>query len=114
MVFAGLVLVVPSFELGNRAFTGMLWGLVSGFSFAVLTIWNRQLVQTMNALQIGLLQNFWATIALLPFVQSLTAVTPTQALLLIFLGVFCTAIAHWCFIAALRSVRSQVASVTTA
>ena len=113
IVFGGLILIVPSFDFGNKVFTGVLWGLISGLSFAVLTIWNRQLVQNTSALQIGLLQNLWATIALLPFVQSFTTINSTQLGLIIFLGIFCTALAHWCFISALRSIRSQTASVTS-
>jgi drug/metabolite transporter (DMT)-like permease len=112
-VFVGLIFVVPNYEFGDRVFQGVLWGVLSGLTFAFLTIWNRKLVKDVGAISIGLFQNFWAAIALSPFAPPLLHITFTQGLLLGCLGIFCTALAHWYFIASLKSVRSQVASVTT-
>jgi drug/metabolite transporter (DMT)-like permease len=46
VVFIGLVLVVPNYELGNRVFRG---ALISGLTFALLTIWNQKLVREVEA-----------------------------------------------------------------
>ena len=103
VVFAGLALVVPKYELGNRTAQGALWGLVSGLTFALLTIWNRTLVRGTPAIVVALWQNVWAAAALLPLGQPLLHLSFPQALLLGLLGVFCTAVAHWLFIDALKT-----------
>ena len=42
LVTLGLVLVTPSFDVGDQGTVGLLWGLASGLSFAGLAICNRQ------------------------------------------------------------------------
>jgi drug/metabolite transporter (DMT)-like permease len=113
VVFCGVVLIVPDYDLHNSIFQGVLWGTFSGLTFALLTIYNRGLVSDTHSVIIGLLQNFWATITLLPFARPLIDVTQHQLFLIAILGVFCTALAHCLFIESLKTVRAQVASIST-
>ena len=57
MVSAGLVLVVPSFDLLDQGTVGLLWGLASGLSFALLAVANRRRPAGMNAMQVAFWQN---------------------------------------------------------
>jgi drug/metabolite transporter (DMT)-like permease len=114
-VTAGLALLVPELHLENPVVQGLLWGLTSGFSFAVLAIGNRALARRYAANAIALWQNACAAACLLPLVV-FTAVAPSarDVALLIVLGVACTALAHTLFIGSLRYVSAHTASVVAA
>ncbi len=117
LVIAGLLLIVPAFSWSDRASRGLLWGLVSGFSFAWLTVRNRALVADDVPARIALWQNTVAAACLLP----VAALDGARALpsagdlaLLAVLGIACTALAHTLFIASMRRVSAHVASVVAA
>lgn len=117
LVVAGLALVVPRWSWDDTTVQGLAWGVVSASTFALLAVMNRRHAATRSALEIALWQNASAALCLLPFAWSaLTAAAPTGRdwILIIMLGLFCTALAHTLFIASLRSVRAHVASVTGA
>src|SRR5699024_11463964 len=52
LITFGLILVNPSFSFHDQATIGLLWGIFSGFSFALFTFLNRTLSQQASALQI--------------------------------------------------------------
>lgn len=109
---AGVYLIIPSFSLSNAIFRGVLWGLLSGLSFAILTLFNRKLSQKHSALVIAFYQDAFATVFLLPFFFFLSpALEVKNLILLILLGVFCTAFSHSLFIGGMRFVKAQTASV---
>ena len=114
-VTAGLVLLVPELDLQNPIVRGLLWGLASGFSFALLAIGNRALAGRHTANAIALWQNGCAAICLLPLVV-IAAVAPSarDVALLVVLGVACTALAHTLFIDSLRTLSAHTASVVAA
>ena len=117
LVVGGLVLVVPHWSWDDRAVQGLGLGLVSAFTFALLAVMNRRHAATRPALEIALWQNAAAALCLLPFSwTALAAASPSGRdwILLIVLGLFCTALAHTLFIASLRAVRAHVASVVGA
>lgn len=108
----GIIILVPSFELGNSITQGVLWGIASGFTFALLSLLNRKYVQSYSSMVIALYQDAFAAVALLPFVVwHWPSLTSRDILLLIVLGVFCTAIAHSLFIGGMQHVRARVASM---
>ena len=67
LVTAGLVLLVPELSLANPVVQGLGWGLVSGFTFALLVVMNRRWSATRTATDIAFWQNLLAALALLPF-----------------------------------------------
>jgi len=120
-VMAGLVLMVPEFSLGNRTVAGLLWGVLSGFTFALLAVLNRRHAARRPAIDIAYWQNLCAAAALLPLAPlALEALPDAGALggrevaLLLALGLVCTALAHTLFIASLREVTARTASVVAA
>ena len=66
LVTLGLVLVTPSFDVGDRGTVGLLWGLVSGLSFAGLAICNRRGSRGMDAIQVAFWQNLLVALLVLP------------------------------------------------
>jgi drug/metabolite transporter (DMT)-like permease len=118
LVVVGLVLIVPEFSYADRTVQGLAWGLVSGFSFALLTVLNRRFVATRRAADIAFWQNLTAALCLLPFAWAspwaLGHIGPRELGLLAVLGLGCTALAHTLFIASLRRVPAHAASVVAA
>ena len=115
VVTCGLLLVVPEFRWENRVVQGLSWGIVSGFTFALLAVANRALSARHSAGAIAFWQNACAAACLLPLV-AVTAVVPDPRaiLLLVVLGVVCTALAHTLFIRSLRALSAHTASVVAA
>ncbi|TME08744.1 MAG: EamA family transporter [Chloroflexi bacterium] len=113
-ILPGIYLLVPSFTFQNHTTLGVLWGLLSGATFALLSVTNRWLGRTYSSLMISLYQDGIAAIVLLP-AFFLTAAgsfwTPHALLILLILGVVCTALAHTLFIASMRDITAQSASL---
>jgi drug/metabolite transporter (DMT)-like permease len=115
LVTAGLLLVVPDFRLENRTVQGLLWGLVSGFSFALLAVCNKALAARRTAGDLAFWQNACAAICLLPAALVAPALPDARSLaLLVVLGVVCTALAHTLFIRSLRALSAHTASIVAA
>lgn len=111
-VLLGLWLVTPSFDPQDRTAQGVAWGVLSGFSFALLALVNRGAVARYSALVIGTWQNSWAFLCLLPLVLLMDwTLSGRELALLVVLGVVGTALAHVLFISSLSQVRAQLASV---
>ena len=114
LILPGIFLLVPSFTLQNQTTLGVMWGVLSGASFALLSVTNRWLGRTYSSLMISLYQDGIAALVLLPiffFTATGTSWTPQTLLILIILGVVCTALAHTLFIASMRDITAQTASL---
>lgn len=118
LVTAGLILVVPELSLANAVVQGLGLGLVSGLTFALLAVMNRRWSATRSATDIAFWQNAFAALALLPFALAspwaLGTIGAREIMLLIALGLACTALAHTLFIGGLAVVSAHTASVIAA
>ncbi len=118
LIVPGVALLVPAFSLDNTATRGVLWGLLAGATFALLSVVNRSLSARYEGAMISFYQDGVAAIVLLPTLL-LTSATPgaltlRTLLLLAALGLVCTALAHTLFISSLRDITAQLASVIAA
>jgi drug/metabolite transporter (DMT)-like permease len=118
LVTLGLVLLVPEFSWASRTAHGLAWGLLSGFTFALLTVRTRRMRATQGAARIALWQNAVAAVCVVPFVLA-TGASPaaldgrTLGLVAV-LGVACTALAHTLFAASLGRVAAATAAMVAA
>jgi len=112
LCFAGVFLIIPRFDLSNSIYQGVLWGLLSAITFALLVILNRHLSQKYSSLVITFFQDFFATLLLLPFIFFIRPDLDFRNIfLLIILGIFCTAGAHSLFIKGMKYIKAQTASI---
>jgi drug/metabolite transporter (DMT)-like permease len=105
---------VPTFSLSVSATVGVAWGLLAGATFALLSVTNRVLTRSYASLAISLYQDGVAALVLLPalwLVSPAGPIGPRQIIALFVLGLACTALAHTLFIAGLRTVTAQMASL---
>jgi drug/metabolite transporter (DMT)-like permease len=111
-VVFGVFLVVPDFNLDHSVTRGALWGVLSGFTFALLSVLNRITVRRYPSLVIAFYQDAAATLLLVPILFQLQPVIDGREwLLLALLGVVFTAVSHTLFIDGLSGVRAQTASI---
>ncbi|UOD33628.1 DMT family transporter [Massilia violaceinigra] len=115
LVSLGLVLVAPSYGMGDRGTVGLLWGVLSGLTFALLAVANRRGARGMDALQVAFWQNLVVTLALAPFAAAgLGAPAPLDWLYLALLGVFCTGLAQYLFVKSLEGLNARSAGMIIA
>ena len=113
LVILGILLVIPTFDFSHRVTQGAFWGMISGLTFAILSLINRRYVKIYSPLVIAFYQDLFACLLLLPFFPTESgALSFRDYLLLAFLGIFCTALAHALFIQSLGHIRAQLASIT--
>jgi drug/metabolite transporter (DMT)-like permease len=110
----GVALLVPRWAWADDTTRGVAWGVVAGLTFAVLSLLNRQLVQSEDGVRLALLQDAIAAALLTPLVLALgIAFTPRDVALLALLGVVCTALAHTWYIQSMRGLPARVAAIVS-
>lgn len=110
----GIVVLIPELSLEGAPTRGLLWGLAGAGTFALLVIVNRRLGQRYPSIGLSAYQNGVAAIVLAPallFFPVSPLLEPRVLAILLVLGVACTAIAHTLFIAGLRHMTAQLASL---
>lgn len=117
LVSVGLVMVVPSFDLLDKGTVGLLWGLGSGLSFALLAVANRRGAAGMNAIQVSFWQNVVVAVLAIPLVLT-QAHGPNLGrhdwIYLALLGVFCTGLAQFLFVRSLAGLQARTAGMIIA
>ncbi|MEA1605360.1 DMT family transporter [Pseudomonas spirodelae] len=112
LVCVGLVLVTPNFNLANQATSGLLWAVLSGFLFALLSLLNRASTRGIDPVQAALYQNLTVLLLFMPLAwPSLPSVQTQDWLWMAMLGIFCTGLAHSLFVASLRVLKARTTAV---
>ncbi|MEO8755454.1 MAG: DMT family transporter, partial [Casimicrobiaceae bacterium] len=118
LVALGLILLVPEFTLESHTVRGLGWGVLSGFMFALMTVRTRKLSPHGWSSEMALWQNTVAALCVAPVVWWQGGLGgPIDAhtlLLVVLLGVFCTALAHSLFIASLARISASTVAVVAA
>ena len=117
LVTAGLMLIAATRSGAASPIAGLAWGVAAGATFAWLAVRNRAHVRNTPALALALWQNAFAAGWLLPLVlltPQARAPLAGEWILIVVLGVACTALAHTLFIASMRTLSAHTASVIAA
>lgn len=107
-----LIFAPASIELNYRQLSGIFWGLVSGFTYAILVILVKPLLKLYHPIALMFLESFTAAVVMFPFAlrQSYKLNFFSLALLVI-MGVFHSAIANILYLDGLRQLKAQIAGV---
>lgn len=112
IMFAGVLITVPKFSLANQMTLGIVVGMISAFSYAILCLFNRYLSLNYSGTIICLYEQGVATIILFPTIFFVTTTINSLDLgAIIFLGIVCTAIAHSIYVNSLKKIKVQTASI---
>lgn len=111
----GLILINPSISFQDQSTIGLIWGIISGFSFAFFTFLNRRLSQQAAPLQIAFGQSLGVFLLSLPFGwAALGTVSLADWFWAALLGIFCTALAHYLIILSLQTLKARHAGIIIA
>ncbi|UCJ15214.1 DMT family transporter [Pseudomonas sp. MM211] len=112
LVSVGLLMVAPALDTSDSNTQGLLWGVMSGLLFALLSLLGRAIASHVDPIQAALGQNLVALACSLPFAgATLQGLAAPQWFWLALLGVFCTGLAHSLLVASLRVVKARSAAL---
>lgn len=112
ILLLGVFITIPEFSLENQITIGILWGMVSSLSYAVLSLANRYLSRSYAARTVCLYEQGTAAVVLLPAIFFVKTNWTTQNILgIAAIGFICTAFAHSLYVAAQRKVKAQTAGI---
>lgn len=112
LVVLGLILVTPNWDLSNHLTQGVLWGVFSAFTYALLSLMSRWYVRVYPTVTVAFYQQAFAALCSLPFALSWQGSISGRDLgLLILLGVVFTGLAQGLAVASLRHLRAQTVGV---
>ena len=115
MVTIGLVLVTPEFNFEDHGTIGLLWGILSGFSFALLAVTNKRGIKGVEAMQVAFWQNMVVMLLLIPFaITGIWVVSTLNWFYLALLGIFCTGLSHYLFVRSLEHLNARIAGMIIA
>lgn len=111
-VFLGVMITVPEFSLDNQMTIGILWGMISSFTYAIATMANRYFSKKYTSRTVCIYEQGTAALVLLPSFFLVPAVWRVQDVIgIIFVGCICTAFAYSFYITAQRRVKAQTAGI---
>lgn len=112
VILLGVVITIPELSFQNRQFLGVLVGMLSALSYAVLTLLNKSFIARYSGTVIAFYEQAAATVILFPLVwKAGLHPTGTDIVLLVLLGVVMTALAHTLFIRSLHALPARLAGV---
>ncbi len=114
LLLLGVGITVPEFTMNNDVTVGILWGVLSGFVYAILALVNRYLTQEHSGNIICIYQHSTAILFLFPFVITMNVVWTMQDIVGVgILGVVCTAFAMTLYVSSQKHLKAQTVGVIT-
>lgn len=114
VMLGGVACIVDDFSLEGSMAQGVLWGLLSAFTYALLSLANRKFSSGYPASLVSFYEQATATVVLLPALFVLKpSFTALDIGMLAIMGIVFTAIAHTLFIGGLRTVKVRTAGIIT-
>ena len=114
VLLVGVIITVPEFSMENEMTIGMIWGMVSSLSYAVLSLFNRHLAAKYEAKTICLYEQGTAAVVLLPAWFLVAAEWSVSNVLgVAAIGLICTAFAHSLYVSAQKKVKAQTAGIVS-
>lgn len=112
LVCGGLVLVTPEFSWASQSTHGLLWAILSGLLFSLLSLLNRISTRNVDSVRAALWQNLVILLVLCPLLwQEVGNISAMSWLWIALLGILCTGLAHSLFVAALKVLNARSTAV---
>jgi drug/metabolite transporter (DMT)-like permease len=109
----GVLITIPEFSLENGTTVGIIWGMLSSFTYAMLTLCNRKLSGSYQGMWVSFREQLTAAVILLPFMLLRHDTLDTISVCKIAaIGIICTAMAFSLFVSAQRYISAQAAGIS--
>ncbi len=112
ILLMGVLITIPEFSMENQVTVGIIWGMISSFTYAIITLANRYFSKKYEGRTVCLYEQGTAAIVLLPaafWVQTTWRVQDVAGVMVI--GCVCTAFAYSLYVSAQKGVRAQTAGI---
>ncbi len=112
ILLIGVLITVPEFSMENQVTVGIVWGMISSFTYAIITLANRYFAKKYIGRVVCLYEQGTAAIVLLPAAFLVPAVWRPQDIAgVLVIGFVCTAFAYSLYVSAQKGVRAQTAGI---
>ncbi len=112
VLLIGVLITIPSFSMENQVTVGVLWGMLSSFCYAIMTLSNRYLSSAYPGKTLCLYEQGTAAVVLLPALLLVEVNWTVQtAAGIAVIGFVCTAFAYSLYVAAQKNVKAQTAGM---
>ena len=112
ILLIGVLITIPEFSLENNVTIGIIWGMISSLTYAIITLANRYFSKKYVGRVVCLYEQGTAAIVLLPAAFLVPTVWRPQDIIgVAFIGCFCTAFAYSLYVSAQKGVRAQTAGI---
>ena len=112
ILLIGVLITVPEFSMENQVTVGIVWGMISSFTYAIITLANRYFSKKYIGRVVCLYEQGTAAVVLLPAAFLVPAVWRPQDIAgVLVIGFVCTAFAYSLYVSAQKGVRAQTAGI---
>ncbi len=112
LLLLSVYVTVPDLSLDNDMTIGVIWGMISSLTYAILVLLNRYLAKGHSSRIVALYEHGTATIVLLPIILMTPVVWRAQDIFGVgVIGIFSTALAFTLFISSQKYIRAQTVGV---
>ena len=112
VLLIGVAITIPEFSLDNQVTIGIIWGMISSLTYAIITLANRYFSKKYEGRIVSFYEQGTAAIVLLQalfFVQARWRVQDVVGVAAI--GCICTAFAYSLYVSAQKKVKAQTAGI---
>ena len=112
ILLIGVLITIPEFSMENQVTIGIIWGMISSFTYAIITLANRYFSKKNEGRIVFLYEQGTAAIVLLPAAFLVDATWRAQDIAgVAIIGCVCTAFAYSLYVSAQKGVRAQTAGI---
>ena len=112
ILLIGVLITIPEFSVENQVTVGIIWGMISSFTYAIITLANRYFSKKYEGRTVCLYEQGTAAIVLLPAAFLVEATWRPQDIAgVAIIGCVCTAFAYSLYVSAQKGVRAQTAGI---
>ena len=112
ILLIGVAITIPEFSLENQVTIGIIWGMISSLTYAIITLANRYFSKKYEGRIVSFYEQGTAAVVLLPAIF----LVPTQwrvqdVASVVIIGCVCTAFAYSLYVSAQKKVKAQTAGI---
>lgn len=112
ILLIGVAITIPEFSMENQVTIGIIWGMISSLTYAIITLANRYFSKKYDGRIVSFYEQGTAAIVLLPSLLIVECIWRPQDLIgVAFIGAICTAFAYTLYVSAQKKVKAQTAGI---
>ena len=112
ILLVGVGITIPEFSMENQVTVGIIWGMISSLTYAVITLANRYFSGKYEGRIVSFYEQGSAAVVLLPTIFFVPTAWRTQDIVgVVIVGCVCTAFAYSLYVSAQKKVKAQTAGI---